>query len=173
MLTLYLLRHAKSSWGDASQGDFNRPLNKRGRSDAVELGQHLQKTGIHPGLVLVSAATRTCETFQLVAAQLSPPPDSITSKRLYSASPAGLVTEIKNHGGSITSLMVIAHNPGIEALAWQLTAQDPTGALGLVQSKYPTSAMTTLSFDISFWSELAPHSGTLVDFTSPRLRRSD
>jgi len=172
MLTLYLLRHAKSSWGDASQGDFNRPLNKRGRSDAVNLGHHLQKTGIHPQLVLVSAATRTCETFQLMATQLSPPPDSITSKKLYGAGPAGLISEIQIYGNSVAHLMVIAHNPAIEALAWELTAEDPTGALGIIQSKYPTSAMTTLTFDITNWAELALHSGILVDFTCPRLRRS-
>jgi len=173
MLTLYLLRHAKSSWDSPVHSDFDRPLNNRGRSDAVNLGQHLQKTGIHPELALVSAARRTCETFQLLAAQLSPPPDIITSKRLYGAGPAGIISEIQNYGRSVTHLMVIAHNPGIEALAVQLTADDPTNALGIIRGKYPTSAMTTLTFDVSSWTELTPQSGTLVDFTSPRLRRSN
>ncbi len=172
MLTLYLLRHAKSSWNTPAQSDFDRPLNKRGSKDAVELGQHLQKSNIHPQRVLVSAARRTCETWHLLATQLSSQPDVITSKKLYSASIPAIISEIQTHGETKAHLMVIAHNPGIEALVEYLTAQDPTNALGIIQSKYPTSGMTTLTFDISDWAELAPHSGTLIDFTCPRLRRS-
>ncbi len=171
MLTLYLLRHAKSSWESDALSDFDRPLNKRGRHDADELGRYMQKSDIHPDLVLLSSSKRTCETFQLMAAQLSPRPEAITSKKLYGASMAGIVAEIQNYGGSTAQLMVIAHNPGIEALAWHLTADDPTDALGTIKIKYPTSAMTTLTFDINAWTELTPQSGTLVNFTSPRLRR--
>jgi len=170
MLTLYLLRHAKSSWNTPAQSDFERPLNKRGRNDAVDLGRHLQNANIHPDLVLLSSARRTCETYQLVAAQLSLQLDVVTLKSLYGASPAEIVAEVKNHGRAATSVMVIAHNPGIEALASHLTGDDPTGALATLKTKYPTSAMTTLTFDIATWSQMAVQSGTLVDFTTPKIR---
>jgi len=172
MLTLYLLRHAKSSWTTQAQSDFDRPLNKRGRNDAVDLGRYLEKSGIHPKLVLLSSARRTCETHQLLAAQLTSPRDVITLKSLYGAGPAGILTEIKNLGRATTPLMVIGHNPGIEALVLHLTCDDPTGALDIINSKYPTSGMTILNFDIETWAQLAPNSGTLVDFTSPKNRRS-
>jgi len=56
MLTLYLLRHAKSSWNTPAQSDFDRPLNKRGRKDAAELGRYMQTAAIQPELVLLSSA---------------------------------------------------------------------------------------------------------------------
>ncbi len=171
MLTLYLLRHAKSSWNTPAQSDFDRPLNKRGRKDAAELGRHLQTAAIQPELVLLSSARRTCETYQLLAAQLPVQPDVVTLKSLYGASPAQIVSEIKTHGRATSHLMVIAHNPGIEALAWHLTGDDPTNALSALKSKYPTSAMTTLTFDIATWVKIAVQSGTLVDFTTPKIRQ--
>ena len=171
MLTLYLLRHAKSSWTTQAQSDFDRPLNKRGRQDADDLGRFLQNSNIHPDLVLLSSARRTCETYQLLAAQLPVQPEVVTLKSLYGASPAEIVADIKNHGRAASHLMVIAHNPGIEALAWHLTGNDPTNALSLIKSKYPTSAMTTLTFDIATWAQIAVQSGTLVDFTTPKIRQ--
>lgn len=172
MLTLYLLRHAKSSWKDKNQSDFDRPLNQRGHGDAVELGCYLHRLGIHPDLVLLSKAKRTCETFEHMVAQMSPPSDVMTLKKLYSASPTEIITEIKNHGNSSPHLMVIAHNPGIEALAWQLTASDPNNALAILAVKYPSAGLATLTFDISTWDALTDKSGTLVNFTTPRLRLS-
>ncbi len=171
MLTLYLLRHAKSSWNSPAQSDFDRPLNKRGRKDAVDLGHYLQQSAIQPELVLLSSARRTCETYQLLAEQLPVQPEVVTLKSLYGASPAEIVAEVKNHGGTAASVMVIAHNPGIEALAWHLTRDDPAGALATLKTKYPTSAMTTLTFDIATWSQIAVESGRLVDFTAPKMRQ--
>jgi len=170
VLTLYLLRHAKSSWKDQTQSDFDRPLNKRGNKDAVDLGRHLQNTGIHPDLILLSPAKRTHETFQLLAEQLSPRPDVVNLKKLYEARMADIVREIQQQAGAVARLMVIAHNPGIESLAWHLTGDDPSNALAILQLKYPTSGMTTLTFDIAKWADITPNSGTLVNFTSPRMR---
>jgi len=136
MLTLYLLRHAKSSWKDQNQSDFDRPLNKRGSKDAVDLGRHLQNTKIHPDLVLLSPAKRTRETYQLLAGQLTPRPDVVNVKKLYEARMADIVGEIQKQAGAATRLMVIAHNPGIESLAWHLTGDDPSNALAIIQLKY-------------------------------------
>jgi len=101
-----------------------------------------------------------------------PKPDEIITKKLYGSSPTEIVAEIQKHANAATTLMVIAHNPGIEALAWNLTAHDPSSALDVIQLKYPTAAMTTLTFDIATWAELTPKSGTLSNFTSPKLRKS-
>ena len=43
MKTLYLNRHAKSSWSDSSLDDIDRPLNKRGLRDAPLMGDILRK----------------------------------------------------------------------------------------------------------------------------------
>jgi len=171
MLTLYLLRHAKSSWNDPAQNDFDRPLNKRGYRDAEELGRYFQNKNIHPQLVLLSPSRRTCETFQHLATQVTPQPEIITLRQLYGAGAAEIIIRIQKYAGCANPLMVIAHNPGIEELVEALTAEDPAQALDIIGSKFPTSGLATLTFDIASWAELAPQSGTLVDFTSPRLRQ--
>ena len=173
MLTLYLLRHAKSDWSGSVQNDFDRPLNKRGARDAEELGRYFQHKNIHPQRVLLSPSRRTCETFRHLAAHVSPQPDFITLRRLYGAGAAEILTRIQKYAGDATPLLVIAHNPGIGELVRYLTRDDPTNALDVIRSKYPTSGLATLTFDSASWTELTPQSGTLVDFTSPRLRRSD
>ena len=39
MNQLFLLRHAKSSWASNHLSDFDRPLNNRGRRNAMDLGE--------------------------------------------------------------------------------------------------------------------------------------
>ena len=62
MKTLYLLRHAKSDWGDSSLKDFDRPLNDRGWKAAKAIGQEMRGRDMVPDLVFVSPAARTKET---------------------------------------------------------------------------------------------------------------
>ena len=62
MKTLYLLRHAKSDWGDSSLRDFDRPLNERGWKAAKAVGREMRERDLTPDLVLVSPAVRTKET---------------------------------------------------------------------------------------------------------------
>jgi phosphohistidine phosphatase len=67
MPTLYLLRHAKSSWGDPELPDHDRPLAPRGERAAALIGEHLRSAGIAPALVLCSSAVRARETLDRVA----------------------------------------------------------------------------------------------------------
>jgi phosphohistidine phosphatase len=66
MKRLYLLRHAKSSWKDASLPDHDRPLAGRGRRAAKAIARHLRDQGIEPELVLCSSARRARETFERI-----------------------------------------------------------------------------------------------------------
>jgi phosphohistidine phosphatase len=68
MRTLYLLRHAKSSWKDASLRDFDRPLKERGKEAAVVVGQRLAAEKLKHPLVLCSPAVRTRETASIALA---------------------------------------------------------------------------------------------------------
>ena len=71
MKTLFLVRHAKSSWEDAGLSDKERPLKKRGASDAQIMGRVLHKHGIKPGQIVSSPAKRAFDTAEIIAAQLS------------------------------------------------------------------------------------------------------
>src|SRR4029450_3931458 len=86
MHTLYLLRHAKSSWADPTLPDHERPLARRGRRDAKRIAKHLVRLGIQPQLVLCSSAERTRETFDRVRSALGAASTVSLEAQLYATS---------------------------------------------------------------------------------------
>jgi phosphohistidine phosphatase len=115
--TLYLLRHAKSSWDDPGLADFDRPLAPRGRRNAAVLATCLRDEAIDPELVLCSPARRARETAEAVG--LEPQFED----GLYGASAAALAARVAAIPASIGSAMLIGHNPGLEELGHALGAE--------------------------------------------------
>ena len=162
-LTLIMIRHAKSDWGDAGVPDHERPLNDRGRRAAPRIGAHLAQIRTTPSTVLCSTARRTQETWAGIASQLPDPPEPILTRAIYEAMPADILNAIRATEGS--PLAVIGHNPGMGSLAWSLAQTPPTHEkFGL----YPTGATTILEFDADTWDEIGPGQGKLIDFVIPR-----
>ena len=87
MKTLYLLRHAKSSWDDPLQSDHARPLNKHGRAAAPLIATWLASRGHVPDTVLCSSAARTRETVDRMRPALPGLPEPMVEEELYHASP--------------------------------------------------------------------------------------
>jgi phosphohistidine phosphatase len=75
MKTLYLLRHAKSDWGDPGLDDHDRPLAARGARAAAVVGVHFAQQGYRPSLVLCSSARRTRQTLESLLPHLSGEPE--------------------------------------------------------------------------------------------------
>jgi phosphohistidine phosphatase len=155
--TLILIRHTKSDWDDPGLDDHDRPLNDRGRLSAPRIGAWLAEQGFQPDAVLCSTARRTRETWDGIAAQLT------------GAAGAGLLARPLPRGTGrhaerdprlrCRRLAVVAHNPGIGALAWSLCATTPQHQkFGL----YPTGATLILSFDVAHMSDIAPGQGQVV-----------
>ncbi len=95
MLTLSLLRHAKSSWKNPALPDRERPLNARGMSDAPAMGRAMSERGIEPELVLCSSAQRTVDTLSLVLPELKIEPEVIYEDALYQASPDDMLGMVR------------------------------------------------------------------------------
>ena len=66
MKTIFLLRHAKSSWDDVSLDDFDRPLSPRGIKSCKKIGKYLKKNRLIPDIVYCSSAMRAKQTWELV-----------------------------------------------------------------------------------------------------------
>ena len=117
MKTIYLVRHAKSSWKDTSLSDFDRPLNKRGKNDVVIIGELLNRMKIRPGLILSSPAKRTRKTATGILEELGYPQNKIVFKEeIYEASDRTLLNTIKKTDERFNSVMLFAHNPGLTQL---------------------------------------------------------
>lgn len=165
--TLVLLRHAKSAWPD-DVADHDRPLAGRGRRDAPEAGRWLRRHDVAPQVALVSSARRSVQTYDLVAAEIPGAPDPTVTDDAYGASAGDLLDLVRSLRSGVENAIVVAHNPGIGALANIL--DDESSALPervRMRHEFPTSALAV--FDVpSTWSELDPGAARLIAFAVPR-----
>jgi phosphohistidine phosphatase len=165
--TLYVLRHAKSSWGDATLDDRDRPLAPRGQRAVKALAQYVETTGIQPAIVICSSALRTRETLDGVA----PEGERLIEPALYSASASDLLDRLHQIPEETPSVMVIGHNPTLQILVLRLAdGKGPVADgsdLHAVRHKFPTGALATLSF-AGTWSELGPGGAELVALVRPK-----
>jgi phosphohistidine phosphatase len=159
---LMLLRHAKSDWPDVP--DRDRPLAKRGRRDAPVVARWLREHRYLPDVVVCSAARRTRQTWDLVAAELGGSPSVTFEPRAYAASALTLLYLVRELPAASRAALLIGHNPGIEDLATSLT-EPPDGddAPGL---SFPTAAVAVVEFG-GAWADLAPGHARLLAFTTP------
>ena len=114
MKTLTIVRHAKSSWKDATLPDRKRPLNKRGERDAPEMGRRIKAHGIRPSLIVSSPATRAWTTARIIAHEIGYPREFLQKEDgLYLASGDEILDVIVAQDVGFNSLMVFGHNPGL------------------------------------------------------------
>jgi phosphohistidine phosphatase len=163
MKTLILMRHAKSSWSEPQMDDSERPLNKRGRRNASEIGRWLADTGHLPQYAFVSPSTRTRETWQGIAGELQAPRADFLPA-LYHASAETMLQALKGAPDTAASLLMLGHQPGIGDFALRLLPaqiHDPEFA------RYPTAATAVIAFDADSWSAVGWGNGRLIDFVTP------
>src|SRR5262245_41235394 len=120
MKTLLILRHAKSSWDDASIGDHDRPLNPRGLKTAPLMGSLIKSNKLVPDVILSSTALRAVETAKLVAKSAGFKKAVPAVAGFYPGDPVSYIETLKTQT-SAQSIMVIGHNPGLEELVYVLT----------------------------------------------------
>jgi phosphohistidine phosphatase len=159
MKTLYLLRHAKSSWDDASLSDFERPLNERGRRTAPFMGELMKRRGLSPDVIVCSPAERARETARLVRDSGGMSSEIDFDPRIYEASPDDLLKVVSGLNGKYTSAMLVGHNPGIEAFIHYLT--------GHIE-RMPTAALAVIELDIEKWDEIGDRCGRLMSIIRPK-----
>lgn len=171
MLTLSILRHAKSSWDDSRLDDHERPLAKRGAKEAPRVGTYLAEHDLKPDVVLCSDAVRTRATLALVLAEWDgPPPKTSFDELLYLAPPSDLLARLQEVGTGVHNVLIIGHNPGVHALALELTGSGDRKLIGCLAKGFPTATLAVLTFDVDSWAKVAPGTGRLRHFVSPRAK---
>ncbi|MFU8790241.1 MAG: SixA phosphatase family protein [Methylobacter sp.] len=160
---LLLLRHAKSDWS-VDMDDFSRPLKKRGRRAAKQMGRWLAEQQLIPDAVLSSPATRALATAQRVCKQLGIDASAIIcDPRIYEADAQTLLALLKTQRNE-RRVLLVGHNPGLEDLLLKLTPHSiPLAANGKCLS---TAALAHLVFS-GEWVELAEGSAKLVTLVRP------
>jgi phosphohistidine phosphatase len=172
MLTLFLLRHAKSSWSNPVLPDRERPLATRGMNDAPLLGKAMAERGIDPELVLCSSARRTRDTLDLVLPELRVEPKVVYDDALYHASPAKMLEMLHAIQPGANRVMLVGHNPELQAFALDLVGSGPKHFRDRLGTKYPTAGLAVINFASGLWKSIAVNSGTLNLFLSPKDLRA-
>lgn len=163
MKTLYLMRHAKSSWNFDGLSDQERPLNDRGRDDAPHMGQALAKRHITPDLIVSSPAARAMSTAVLVAREVQYPHDKIqVEPGIYQADLDTLLDIIRGLPDTANSVLLTGHNPTMTDVANYLLPND-----GLTH-ELPTAAIVCVRFLVDAWSEAGPANAEFYFYDYPR-----
>ncbi len=159
MKTLYLIRHAKSSWSfDLS--DHDRPLGKRGRKDVIRMGQHLASLQPRPEVLISSTASRAFYTALHICDQLNIDEGHIRlDKRLYHAGANEILQVVKN-APNCDRLAIFGHNPGFTSA---------TNALAKLEfDNIPTCGIIGINFNVKYWKDVDFGLGLLAFFYFPK-----
>ena len=160
MKTLLIMRHGKSSWKHKELKDHERPLSKRGVRDSVKMGELLQHRELVPQLILVSTAVRTIETAKLLVEASGFQGETIALDSLYLAEAEEYLHDLLTLPNEIERVMIIGHNPGLEALLQILS--------GRIEA-LPTGVVAYISLPINHWSDVHNKiEGELVELWRPK-----
>ncbi len=173
MLTLTLLRHAKSSWKDMTLPDRDRPLNSRGKIEAPAMGKLIVRHGLDPDLVLCSPARRTRDTLALVLPELKREPKVNYVDGLYHCTPEAMLEILHAVPQSVSSLLIVGHNPELQTFALDLIGSGPRHMKDRLEAKLPTAGLIALRFLTGGWNGIVVNGGKLELFLTPREAGAD
>lgn len=158
MKTLYLVRHAKSSW-EFDVIDHERPLNERGLRDAPRVAQRVAQTMPKPDLLLSSDAVRAKTTAAIFAKALEiPSQDIVLNHKLYDFEGRDLMAVIRDCDDSVDTLMVFGHNHAMTSVVNTYGDRHTDNV--------PTAGFTAIAFDVSHWKDIAQ--GKIIAYLTPK-----
>ena len=165
MKTLYIVRHAKSSWVDITKSDFDRPLNDRGNKDAPEMARRVIKRRERIDLFVSSPAVRAKKTCQLFCREFDENVNDIVYlEQLYHASSETLYEIVRNLPNKYSYVAVFCHNPGITDFVNSLCEN-------VRVDNVPTAGVFAVDMDIREWKDFKPRKCSYKFFDYPKANR--
>ena len=159
--TLFILRHAKSSWDDASLSDFDRPLNDRGVRDANIMAKELADKLSKLDLILSSSANRAVSTAQIFARTLNIPESKIKfNDSIYTAQEDQVRSIVMELPDNHSQVMIVGHNPTLTYFANRYYPEH----IG----NMPTAGIVKLEFDADSWSKVSKNKLASCFFDYPK-----
>jgi len=159
--TLYLVRHAKSSWDDTSLSDFERPLNKRGRRNSPDMGKRMLEQGHKPDLFISSPANRALTTTRNIMRELGiDESEIVTNEDLYFSGATGMQSVLESVNDRYHKVMMTGHNP---TMTFFMNKLANTNVFNM-----PTCAIAIIGFDMASWADLDSTEGVLLGYDYPK-----
>jgi len=146
MKTIFLVRHAKSSWQIPGQKDHERPLLDTGVERTRKITDFLVSRGVEVDLIISSHAVRAYETARLIATALGFPEREIRQEpQIYLGTEDSLLDIVLSLSDELDSVMLVGHNPVMSGFAQILQAR--------IGNDMPTSALVSISFETNYWNQ--------------------
>ena len=162
MKTVYLVRHAKSSWADMSLRDIDRPLNKRGFRDAPFMAKMLKGKGARPDALVSSPANRAFTTASYFAKAIDwSPEDIVVEKDIYEAYVSDLFEIVRSLSEEWDTICLFGHNPTFTSFANRFGGRDYIPNI-------PTCGIVRIESDCKQWSDFSEENSRLVEFHYPK-----
>ncbi len=159
MKTIYLIRHAKSSWKDSTLDDFDRPLNKRGKKDAPLMGLKLKEKNIKPDIIISSPALRAKTTAEFISNSIKYNKEIIYDETIYEASTSELISLLKRVDDEHNTIFLVGHNPSLNMLADYFVD---------FEENIPTCGILQIKIDCGRWSDINSSNAKLISFDFPK-----
>ena len=161
MKTLILVRHAKSSWEDLSQSDFDRPLNERGKKDAPVMAERLKEKEITPDLFVSSPAKRARKTARIFAEAFGKEKKEVVLvEGLYEASLQAFESTVAGLNDEAGVVVLFAHNPGITQYGNTLS--------NVRIDDMPTCGVFAVAADTGRWADFKEATKKFLFFDYPK-----
>ena len=164
MKELFIIRHAKSSWEDASLADYDRPLNKRGLHDAPMMAQVLKEKRFELNLIISSTANRAKSTAQFIAHGIGLVHDQVEYKsEIYGASFRTMMNIINLVNDRYNRIALVGHNPTFTYLAERLGGE----SIG----NLPTCGIVGLRFNFDSWKLVSEGTADQFYYDYPKMHK--
>lgn len=159
---LFMVRHAKSSWKNPLQSDFDRPLNDRGEHDAPMMGERLKELDIMPDLIISSTAKRAEQTAKKIAKAIGYDIDKIQwQEKMYHCIPSVFEEVLYEVDDNINTVFMVAHNPGITDFVNELSPD-------FKMDDMPTCGIAGAEFTAEQWNEFSRVEKKVILFEYPK-----
>ena len=157
---LIIIRHAKSDWGNADLKDFDRPLNKRGKTNAPEMAHRLVKHKYKPELIVSSPALRALTTAKFFSDTWQMPLANIKEEpTIYEANLKTLLKVVNQLDNRFDKIALFGHNPGLSDLVSYLDGHI---------YEMPTCSVVILKFPFDDWVMLSEGTGKVLLYDYPK-----
>ena len=159
MKKLFIIRHAKSDWGDENLDDFDRPLNEKGIKDCALVGKYLKQKNKKIDIILSSPALRAHTTAKLLAKELDFNKNIMQNQYIYEPFVAAIQELISYIHDDNDTAILVGHNPGVSTLAYMLCDS---------REELKTASIVEISFSCDSWMDVNKNNATFISYTKTK-----
>ena len=159
MKKLFIIRHAKSDWGDENLDDFDRPLNEKGIKDCALVGKYLKEKKEKIDIILSSPALRAHTTAKLIAKELDFNKNITQNQYIYEPFVAAIQELISYVHDDNNTAILVGHNPGVSTLAYMLCGS---------KEELKTASIVEISFSCDSWMDVNKNNATFISYTKAK-----